>query len=50
MCRGSGGAGVTHQPEPRNPSAGADVSRIRRNQTFLVPSAGIGPATPGLGR
>jgi hypothetical protein len=29
---GSGGASVTHQPEPCNPSAGADTSRIRRNQ------------------
>src|SRR5205823_8289202 len=32
-CHGSGGAGVTHHPEPRNPSPGADVSRVRRNQT-----------------
>jgi ABC-2 type transport system ATP-binding protein len=32
-CRGSGGASVNHQPEPRNPSAGADMSRVRRNQT-----------------
>lgn len=30
VCRGSGGAGVTLQPEPCHPSAGADVSRIRR--------------------
>jgi hypothetical protein len=32
-CHGSGGAGVTHHPEPRNASAGADVSRVRWNQT-----------------
>jgi hypothetical protein len=31
VCRGSGGAGVTLQPEPCHPSAGADVSRVRRN-------------------
>jgi hypothetical protein len=33
-CHGSGGARVADHPEPRNPLARADVSRLRRNQTF----------------
>ena len=34
-CNGSGGASVTPQAEPCHPSAGADVSRIRRNHTTV---------------
>ena len=45
-CHGSGGAGVTHQPEPRNPSAGAEMSRVRRNQT--PPGGPRGTRTPNL--
>ena len=47
VCRGSCGAGVTLQPEPCHPSAGADLSRVRRNQTRLR----VGPRgfrTPNL--
>jgi hypothetical protein len=33
-CHGSGETGLTHHPEPRDASAGADVSRVRRNQTL----------------
>ena len=41
-CHGSGGASVTHQAEPRNPSPGADVSRVRRNQTQVwCPRGGL---------
>src|SRR3972149_9830162 len=32
-CRGSGGASVTLQVKPCHPSAGAEMSRIRRNHT-----------------
>lgn len=34
VCNGSGGASVTRQAKPCHPSAGADVSRIRRNHTY----------------
>src|SRR5947208_16977113 len=41
---------IGHQPELCTPSPEADVSRIRRNQTFgVVPPAGIEPTTHGLG-
>ncbi len=48
-CHGSGGASVTHQPEPRNPSAGAEMSRVRRNHTIsVVGPPGLEPGTCGL--
>jgi hypothetical protein len=32
-CHRTGGTSVTHQPEPRNPTAEANMSRVKRNQT-----------------
>ncbi len=40
VCRGSGGASVTHQARPRHPSGEADESRIRRDQTILWSRSG----------
>ena len=41
--------GVKDEPERCQTSGDAGTSSITRNTTQMVPSAGIGPATPGLG-
>jgi hypothetical protein len=40
VCNGSGGTSVTRQAKACHPSAGADVSRIRRNQHCACAPAG----------
>src|SRR5437870_2711803 len=40
VCRGSGGAGVTHQAKPRHPSAEAETSRVRRTKQSFSSGSG----------